>query len=291
MARHFTKRQSKNTKLGLVNDCTSLYVRVSTEAQAAEGYSLDDQESRLRAYCAAQGWPVCAEHIYIDAGISGKSTERPEFQRMMAAAADGQIRRIVCMKLDRLARNVRDFLATVDQLTAYGVDLVLIKESFDTGTPHGKFALTMFAAMAELEAATIAERVTAGRMQKARQGGWNGGRTPYGYTVDTTGQWSIDDGAADVVRRIFCEFNRGASLSDIAQELNAAQIRTQRGGKWYASTVRYVLSNGFHAGLMQYAGQEPVPGEHPAIVTREAYDAAQRRLDALRPGPVAAATR
>ena len=290
MARHYTKRLTKQTTLGARVDTPALYIRVSTESQAAEGYSLDDQRARLIAYCVAQGWTVDERHIYVDAGISGKSTERPDFQRMIAAALAGDVNRVVAMKLDRLARNVRDFLATVDVLKAAGVDLVLIKEAFDTGTPHGKFALTMFAAMAELEAATIAERVAGGRKQKALTGGFVGARIPYGYTYDGA-TWTIDTDQAATVRYIFSEFNspyHHTGLGEIAQALNNDGVPTQRGGKWYASTVRYILSNGHYAGLVQYDGQEPVTGTHPAIITVDTYKQAQRRLDAIKPGRVPA---
>ncbi len=116
-------------------------------------------------------WPRCGQlrraHLHIDAGISGKATtERPAFQTMMAAAQAGQVQRIVAMKLDRLARNVKDFLGIVDELRAMKCDLVLVKKSFDTSTPQGKFALTMFAAMAELEASTITERIS-GQLEQA----------------------------------------------------------------------------------------------------------------------------
>ena len=181
MARRYTKRSGHNQlELGAKVDCTALYIRVSTEKQADEGFSLDAQEMRLRAYCEAQQWNVCPNHIYVDAGISGKSTDREQFQAMMQAAKDGSVKRIVTMKLDRLARNTKDFLSIVDTLQNDGCDLVLIKESFDTSTPQGKFALTMFAAIAELEASTITERVMTGKAQKAADGGYNGSRCPLG---------------------------------------------------------------------------------------------------------------
>src|SRR5689334_4270835 len=92
---------------------TALYIRVSTTKQADEGYGLDAQRSELTAYCSAMGWNVSAAHVYVDAGVSGKSTDRPQFQAMMQAAQDGQIQRIVCTKLDRIARNLKDLLITV----------------------------------------------------------------------------------------------------------------------------------------------------------------------------------
>lgn len=284
MGRKYTKRQSaEQLALATKVDVTALYIRVSTERQAEEGYSLDAQQDRLLAYCQAQGWPVDAEHIYIDAGVSGKSANREQFQAMMSAARSGSITRIVAMKLDRIARNVKDFLSIVDELKSAGCDLVLIKESFDTSTPHGKFALTMFAAMAELEAATITERVMSGKAQKANEGGYNGSAARLGYDYD--GETFTLNDQAHTVEGIFADFAvNGQGLSAIAGQLNTAGVPTVKGGKWYAATVRYILQNGFYAGLTQWDGVE-VKGTHPAIISRELYEQAHSRLQAIKPGP------
>lgn len=283
MARRYTKRSGHNQlELGAKVDCTALYIRVSTEKQADEGFSLDAQEMRLRAYCEAQQWNVCPNHIYVDAGISGKSTDREQFQAMMQAAKDGNVKRIVTMKLDRLARNTKDFLSIVDTLQNDGCDLVLIKESFDTSTPQGKFALTMFAAIAELEASTITERVMTGKAQKAADGGYNGSRCPLGYKyVDS--QFSVDTATASTVKSVFQSFVDGATMASIAQRLNDDGVATATGGKWYTGTVRYMLQNGFYAGLTQWDACE-VAGSHPAIISREMYEAAHNRLMNLKPG-------
>jgi hypothetical protein len=115
-----------------------------------------------------------------------------------------------------------------------------------------------------------------------------GSRIPYGYTY-TDKVWTIDESAANVVRRIFSEFTnpyRHETLSAIADALNTDEIPTQRGGKWHASTIRYILSNGWYAAKVQYDGQADVDGTHPAIVTVATYQTAQGRLNALKPGPV-----
>lgn len=289
MARKLTKRQPRKDKqAGFDSGYVALYIRVSTAKQKDEGYSLDAQRERLVAFCVSQEWQVSEDHIYTDAGISGKGTEkRDAFNAMMQAAETGIVRRIVTMKLDRLARNVRDFLLLVDRLQAWGCDLVIVKESFDTSTPHGKFALTMFAAMAELEAATITERVMSGKRQKASKGGYNGSRAPLGYDFKKAAGFSSNEDAP-TVRKIFKAFNTGFSLTDIARLLNSDGIPTSRGGRWHAATVRYILLNGFYAGLSQWSDEDEQPGEHEAIITIDEYRTAQRRLDAMKPGPMIA---
>jgi site-specific DNA recombinase len=285
MARKYSKRQSaEQLALGDKVERTALYIRVSTERQAEEGYSLDAQATRLGAYCQAQGWDVESAHVFVDAGVSGKSTDREQFQAMMDAAQRGDITRIVAMKLDRIARNTKDFLAIVDALQAHGCDLVLIKESFDTSTPQGKFFMTMSAAMAEFEASTITERVMSGKAQKAQDGGYNGARCPLGYSYDQ-GVFSIVEEDAATVRYIFAAFAAGDGMKAIADGLNLTATPTARGGAWYASTVRTILQNGFYAGLSQWDGVETI-GSHPAIISRDLYELAHSRLKALKPGPL-----
>lgn len=283
MARKLVKRTGKQLDLGVKMDCTGLYVRVSTEKQADEGFSLDAQKQRLQAYCEAQGWHVCADHIYVDAGISGKSTVgRDSFNAMMQAAKGGEIKRIVALKLDRIARNTKDFLSIVDTLQGFGCDLVLIKESFDTSTPQGKFFLTMSAAMAEFEASTITERVMSGKAQKATEGGYNGAACPLGY-VYQDGQFVIDESQAVTVRDIFGSFVNGQSMASIAAALNAGNVPTAKGGKWHTETIKTILSNGFHCGLAQWDGVETM-GTHPAIISRKTYEDAHARLKTIKPG-------
>lgn len=283
MARKYTKRQTARQPDLNLEGYTALYIRVSTERQAQEGNSLAAQEKRLRDYCGIYGWNVADDHIYIDAGVSGKTTNRERFQAMMQAAKDGQIVRVVAVKLDRVARNTKDFLATVETLQKDGCSLALIQEGFDTGTPQGKFAITMFAAMAELEASMIGERVSSGRKQKALEGGYNGSRCPLGYKYTTEG-FIVDSGAAETVRRIFGAFVAGDTMKSIADNLNANRTPTSRGGAWHASTIRTILSNGFYAGIAQWDGVE-TDGAHPPIISRDTYDRAQQRLDDIKPGP------
>lgn len=283
MARRMNKRTTAAARTMSALDCTAIYMRVSTAGQAEDGFGLDAQRTRLEAQCIARGWTICPEHIYTDAGVSGKSTDRPAYVAMLEAARTGMVQRIVALKLDRMARNVRDFLGLVDELQALGVDLVLIDEAFDTSTAQGKFALTLFAAMAELERTTIKARVMGGKAEKARQGGYNGSACPLGY--DYNGDAFVPNSDADTVKSIFARFTGGASLSAIAQALRAEGAPTAKGGQWWPGTVRGVLLNGAYAGLAQWADVEAAQGAHKAIVDVGTYEEASAMLRALRPGP------
>lgn len=290
MAHKMTKRTPKPAKLGLQTDCTALYIRVSTDMQAEEGFSLDAQRQRLQAMCVANGWRLCEDHIYIDAGESGKSTARPAFQKMHGVIDAGLVNRVVVTKLDRLSRNTRDFLEFLDYCTARDCAIVSIAESFDTGTATGRAVVTVLMAFAELERSQIKDRVMSGKRQKAQTGGYNGSRAPFGYVYDRNEQrFQVDDAQAAIVRRIFTEFLTGEGMKAIATRLNAQAIPTKNGGAWDASTIRYILRNGAYAGLLQWDGEvEKRSDIHPAIITEEMYRAALRRLSALKPGRVAA---
>ena len=263
---------------------TAIYIRVSTANQVEHGYGLAAQQERLTAYCTAMGWDVAPHHIYIDGGVSGSSTAgRHAYSAMMAAAQAGDVKRIVAVKLDRLSRNVKDFLGLVDELAGLGCHLALISEQFDSGTPQGRFALTMFASLAELERHTITDRMMSGKRTKAGRGGWNGSPLPFGYCWQ--GELSIvPSSQAPIVERIFAEFLGGATLLAIATGLDADAIPTAAGGKWDGNTVRYILGNGAYSGLAQYDGNETDSQQFTAIISRETYESAQARLATLRRG-------
>lgn len=231
-----TRRNGSGGQAALPTGCTAAYIRVSTDKQADEGFSLDAQRERIAAYCAAMGWELCGDDfVYVDAGVSGKTTERPAFQRMMEDARAGRFVRVVAVALDRLARSTKDFLGVVEALDRAGVAIVLLKQNFDTGTPQGRFALTMFAALAELEVSTIAERTMTGRIEKAKQAGFNGSPIPFGYDRAADGTFT-PNAHADTVRRIFADYLAGAAVTKLADMLNSENVPTATGAKWYAST-------------------------------------------------------
>lgn len=226
---------------------TAIYLRVSTEDQA-NGFGLDVQEEKARAMATVKGWPVV--HVFQDDGISGTLDERSRtgLAALLRAARRRRVDAVIVASLDRLGRKTSLVLTLVEKLKAAGVALISCKESLDTSTASGQFVLTMFAALAQLERDTIVERTTDGRNQRGRVDGEKGGRVPLGYArhFDDRGKArgvQVDDLAAVVVRRIFTERDAGATLSAIADGLNADGIRTARGRAWHASSVRTVLQN------------------------------------------------
>lgn len=241
MARRQPTREGAHTAPEAIR--AGVYLRVSTEEQAASGYGLDVQRERCLAMATVKGWAVDPIHVYADEGISGTKDAdgRPALAALLAAVEIGNVNAVIVLSLDRLGRKTRIVLDLVDRLAAAGAQLVSCKESLDTSTPQGQFVLTMFAALAQLERDTIVERTTAGRNQRGKVDGERGGRVPYGYRRTVEGI-EIDLDRAYLVRRVFQRRSAGATLRQIADDLND-QTTGPRGGRWYASTIAEILAN------------------------------------------------
>ena len=221
----------------------AVYLRVSTEEQKDSGLGIKAQRTRCQGMALVKDWRVVGE--YADEGISGTkdAADRPELARLLADAEAGQLDAVIINSLDRLGRKTRLVLDLVERLTAAGVAVVSCKESLDTTTATGKFVLTLFAALAQLERDQIAERTSAALAERGRMDGERGGRIPYGYRRVGEGRVVLDEDAARVVRLIFAQ-RPTASLRAIAAHLNDVGAATPQGGaRWYAGTVKVILDN------------------------------------------------
>lgn len=247
------------------------YIRVSTTRQAEEGYSLDAQQKDIERYCNAFGWELVG--LYIDAGKSGKNTDRPELKRLVADSKEGKFGKVIFAKLDRLGRSAKDILSLFDEFEKRDISLVSLKEQFDTSTPMGRFVRTILAGVSELEREIITERFMTGKSEKVSEGGWAGGYLPYGYHFDEEErQVHIEEAEAVVVERIFEEKRAGKTLQQIADGLTADGIATKRGGKWARATVSAILSNTFYTGRTNWNGIIE-RAEHEAIISDRLYNA------------------
>ena len=159
----------------------ALYPRVSTQEQATEGYSIEEQIDRLKKYCEAMGWNEY--RIYTDAGYSGANTDRPALQEMIRDIKDGKIKRVVVYKLDRLSRSQKDTLELIeDVFLANDCEFESVSERFDTSSPYGRAMIGILAVFAQLEREQIKERMSMGREGRAKKGKWRGGsNVPIGY--------------------------------------------------------------------------------------------------------------
>ena len=155
------------TQLPLPTPKAAIYMRVSTDEQV-NGYGLDVQRTRCEAMAIVKGWEVAA--VYSDEGLSGTldAGRRPGLAALLAAACSGDVQAVIVLSLDRLARKTLLVLDLVGKLDGCGVELVSVKESLDTSSPSGRFALTMFAAIAQLERDTIVARTRDGRNARGK---------------------------------------------------------------------------------------------------------------------------
>ena len=212
------------------------YIRVSTQGQVDEGVSLEAQRAKIEAWCELNDYELVA--LFEDAGISGGSMKgREGLHTALKAARPGMA--LVTYSISRLARSTRDMLEISDELTRRGADLVSLSERIDTTTASGRMVFRMLAVLAEFEREQIGERTKmALRHKKAH--GMVYAATPFGFEA-VDGHLVEDAGESAVVGEIMTMRAAGQSLGAIAEQLNARGIEGKRGGRWFPSTVRYLI--------------------------------------------------
>lgn len=257
---------------------TALYPRVSTQEQAKEGYSIDEQSERLQAFCRAKGWTHTK--LYVDAGYSGANTNRPALQAMIADIQKGKIERVVVYRLDRLSRSQKDTLNLIeDVFIQNGVDFVSLNENFDTSTAFGKAMVGILAVFAQLEREQIKERMSMGKEGRAKEGKWKGGGyIPVGYDY-TDGHLVINPYEAMQVKEIFSKYISGSSIRSIEKEMLESGFR-HKYGEWIAKTITSVLENPIYVGKLRNKGTT-YEAEHAPIIDEEVFQQAQE-LNAIR---------
>ncbi len=216
------------------------YARVSTDEQAREGVSLNQQVTRIRAYAEAKGLTIL--DVLVDDGVSGKTMDRPGLREIMRLCEQGEVAHVIVLKLDRLTRQTRHLLSLTEVLfLARKVELHSVSESLDTSSPHGRFVLTLFGGLAQMEREQIAER-TRSAMAYKRQLKQPTSHPPLGFQANGSKERmvSVPEELA-VVRRVLETWRRGSSYGRIAAAMNAEAVPTKRGARWYPSTVRAIV--------------------------------------------------
>lgn len=226
----------------------ALYARKSKFT--GKGESVQNQisacERYVEDYFPEGKWEI---RVYKDEGVSGKNMERPEMQRMLRDIAADKVDILICYRLDRVSRNVRDFSNLIEQLTEWHKEFISVKEAFDTRNPMGRAMMMISSVFSQLERETIAERITDNMYALAKTGRWLGGSTPLGFESrqfvhgDMTGKkrshfmlTQIPE-EAEMVRLIYGKYIELGSLTKLEAYLMNANYHT-RNGKYYG---RYVL--------------------------------------------------
>lgn len=246
----------------------AIYTRVSTAEQAAEGYSIDEQERMCKAAIEASGWKyVCT---FSDPGVSGRTMDRPGLQSMIQAIKDGSINAVVIYKLDRLSRKQRDTMLIIeDVILKNNVDLLSLNETLNTTTPWGRAMIGILSSFNQMESENIQMRTAMGRKAKAEQGGYAGGKPPIGYRV-VDGELVIVPKEAEIVRLIFRLRKNGMTYVGIADELNNRGYTTKSGKKFLHSAIQTILNNEqTYRGTYKYGNSGEIKGQHEPILTNE----------------------
>lgn len=245
----------------------AIYIRVSTDAQREEGYSIDAQKEMLTAYCVSKS--IKEYEYYIDGGFSGSNIERPELQRLIDDVNHGKVNCVLVYKLDRLSRSQKDTLFLIeDVFNPNGVDFISLNESMDTSTPLGRLMLGILSAFAQLERENIKERTSMGMKERIKMGYWmGGGRVPYGYDYDAEKGILVPNKEADTVRKVYELYISGYSTNHIARML----------GLSYEKLARQILKRKTNAGYICFNGEE-YKGLHEPIISIETYEKAMQLM-------------
>ncbi|MEY6486886.1 cassette chromosome recombinase CcrB [Staphylococcus equorum] len=266
------------------------YIRVSTERQV-EGYSIEGQITQIEQYCQFNGYELV--DIYADRGISGKSMNRPELQRMLNDAKNGKLDCVMVYKTNRLARNTSDLLTIVEELHRQNVEFFSLSERMEVKNSTGKLMLQILASFSEFERNTILENIYTGQYQRALEGYYQG-NLPLGYNniPDNKKELMINQHEANIVKYIFESYAKGHGYRKIANALNHKGYVTKKGNPFSISAVTYILSNPFYIGKIQFAkykdwndkrrkglNDKPViaEGKHAPIIGKDLWDKVQAR--------------
>lgn len=225
------------------------YCRVSTD-QDAQMTSYDNQVEMYTE--RIQSDPTLELfQIFTDAGISGTQVKnRAGFQEMLQAARKKQFDLLYVKSISRFARNTTDCLQYVRELRECGVRIIFEKENIDTGAAYSEMILTIMAAFAQEESRSISENVKQG-IRMRYQDGHDRWVKIYGYEKTEQGTYQIVEEEAQIIRRVFAAYERGKSMAEIAQELNAEGAASSQRLGWKASSVHSILTNEKYMGDVQ----------------------------------------
>lgn len=235
----------------------AIYIRVSTQEQASQGFSLDAQQEALENYAKALGYDIFK--IYRDEGKSAKDLRRPEMTQLLEDAESKNFSAIFTYKLDRFSRSLKDLILTIDKFKDWGIDFVSLQDKIETTSASGKLMFHIISAFAEFERNIIGDRTKFGMERKAKEGGFIT-RAPKGYKIVDKKLVVVPE-EAEEVKQIFKEFSE-------------SKISLTKLGKKYGMTtagIKKLLQNTTYLGKVKFAGEES-EGDHEKIIDRELFE-------------------
>jgi len=268
---------------------TAIYVRVSTEEQAKEGYSIRAQIDKLKSYIQIKDWTFYK--VYADEGISGKNIEgRPAINELIADIKAGRVNNVLVYKIDRLTRSTRDLIDLAEIFKNHNCTFNSLMESIDTQTASGRMFLKIIGIFAEFERENIIERITLACEKKVREGYTLGNFvTSYGYDKAKGEKvQTVNPAEAEIVKEIYAMYIDGnMSYNAIAKNLNHRNIKPKLSENWSNPSVRSVLRNPNYIGKVRYAMDDKdryfeAEGKHEAIISEELFYEAQNKMEKIK---------
>lgn len=248
-----------------------VYARFSSAAQNEQ--SIEGQLTVCHDYAERNGYQIVNE--YIDRAISGRSDDRPEFQRMITEARSGEFQYVLVYKLDRFSRNRYDSAIYKVQLKKYGVKVISCMENIGDN-PESIILEAVLEASAEYYSIDLAQKIKRGQVESAKKGYYLASHPPMGYKkVDK--KLVVDPDVAPHVKWAFDSYAAGMKKKDILAELNRRGLRTSRGGDLGPSSLQTVFRNEKYLGILDQKGIR-LENNHEPIIDKETFDKVQKLL-------------
>lgn len=256
------------------NKIAGIYIRVSTEDQAREGFSLPEQKERLEAYCKFNSYKIV--EYYTDAGISAKTgNHRPEYDRMLEDGKQGKINMIIALKLDRITRSTRDWETLMDYLEKYNINIAFVNDDINTTTANGKMVSRIMMSVSQNEIERTSERTIIG-LEGAIKQGHIPARAPLGYKhIDK--RLVPDPLTKDIVIRIYNLYFEGLTYNTIAKLFNKEKVCGKT--NWKDTSILKIITNVIYKGdyIQGKTTRNPryFPDVVEPIVSKELWDSCQ----------------
>lgn len=250
------------------------YCRVSSESQV-DNTSIENQVEKIKDYCKL--YNIELVKMFIDGGESGSGTDkRKAYNDMMDYVKENNINGVIVYKADRIHRKLKNLLIMIeDILEPLNVGFISITESFDTSTSQGMLFLQMVGSFSEFERKIINERTRSGRVKKASDKKFSGGKIPYGYKLIDSDTLELEQVESEVIKDIFIMRKDKLSLKRIADTLNKKGISTRNNKEWSKQTINYILKNEVYTGKYTYDGKTEnnnINFKVPKIVSKQLFN-------------------
>ena len=269
----------------------AIYTRKSSEEGLEQSFnSLDAQREACEAYILSQrheGWHVVPTR-YDDGGFSGGNMDRPALKQLLEHIAAKRIDTVVVYKVDRLTRSLADFAKIVEQFDKQGISFVSVTQQFNTTTSMGRLTLNVLLSFAQFEREVTGERIRDKIAASKRKGMWMGGVVPMGYDLDDR-KLVVNATEAKKVNQIFRAYLEQGCVSKLQIYLEEHGVRSKKrisktgnttGDNVFCRGALYLmLQNRVYRGEITHKS-ESYPGQQPAIIDPELWDAVQGQLKA-----------